>query len=175
VSIFRRLFCDGTDRASLRPLYEAVVAEARAPAWYREGRVPDTVDGRFDMIAALLSLVMFRLEAEGAPGRAPAALLTESFIADMDGQLRELGIGDVVVGKHMGKMMGALGGRLDAYRRTIDVQDGGLEEALVRNLYRDVAPPPEALAFVVARLRRTAKLLADQPIDALLAGRVPQP
>jgi len=175
VSIFRRLFRDGSDRASLRPLYDAVVAQARAPAWYREGRVPDTVDGRFDMIAALLSLVLIRLESDGEPGRSPAALLTESFISDMDGQLRELGIGDVVVGKHMGKMMGALGGRLDAYRRTIDTSDNGLEDALVRNLYRDAAPPPEALAFVVTRLRQTARLLADQPLDALLAGRMPQP
>jgi cytochrome b pre-mRNA-processing protein 3 len=175
VSILQRLFRDGTDRARLRPLYEAIVAEARSPVWYREGGVADTVDGRFDMIAAILSLVLIRLEADGASGRAPAALLTESFIADMDGQLRELGMGDVVVGKHMGKMVGALGGRLDAYRRTIDKQDTGLEEALVRNLYRDVPPTPEALALVAARLRRSFELLYVTPAADLLAGWMPKP
>jgi cytochrome b pre-mRNA-processing protein 3 len=175
VSILQRLFRDGTDRAKLRPLYEAIVAEARRPVWYREGAVADTVDGRFDMVAAILSLVLVRLEAEGTPGRAPAALLTELFIADMDGQLREFGVGDVVVGKHMGKMMGALGGRLDAYRRTIDKQDDGLEAVLVRNLYRDAPPPPESLAAVAARLRRLFELLYVTPPADLLAGWMPKP
>ena len=114
MGVWHRLFGRG-ERDALAPLYKAVVAEARRPDWYRQGRVPDTLDGRFDMVAAVLSLVLLRLEEEGDAGRAPSAHLTELFVEDMDGQLRERGIGDIVVGKHVGRMMGALGGRLGAF------------------------------------------------------------
>jgi cytochrome b pre-mRNA-processing protein 3 len=114
-------------------LYNAVVAEARRPAWYIEGAVPDTIDGRFDMVALVLSLVMIRLEDAGAAQL--CADLTERFIADMDGSLRQDGVGDQVVGKHIGRMVAALGGRLGAYRdsRTDDV---AFAVALRRNLWR---------------------------------------
>ena len=118
-------------------LYNAVVLRAREPHWYLEGRVPDTVDGRFDMVAAVLSAVLIRLEAEPA-GAEPAARLAERFVEDMDGQLREIGIGDIVVGKHIGRMMSMLGGRLGAYRDGLAA--GDLAPALVRNLYRGAAP-----------------------------------
>lgn len=173
MSILRRLFRDVPDRSALAPLYAAIVAAAREPYWYRQGRVPDTVDGRFDMMAAVLSLVLIRLEEAGAQGRGPAALLTETFIDDMDGQLRELGVGDVVVGKHVGKMMGALGGRLDTYRR--EIAGPGFDRAIVRNVYRDVEPAPEALAAVAGRLRHIAGSLIRTPVEDLLAGTLPTP
>ena len=110
--IFRR---KADDAAPLLPLYEQVVARARQPHWYEDGAVPDTMDGRFDMIATLLSVVLLRLE-RGDEARQESVWLTELFVTDMDGQLRQMGIGDVSVGKHMGKMMSALGGRLGAYR-----------------------------------------------------------
>ena len=96
MGVWHRLFGRG-ERDALAPLYKAVVAEARRPDWYRQGRVPDTLDGRFDMVAAVLSLVLLRLEEEGDAGRAPSAHLTELFVEDMDGQLRERGIGDIAV------------------------------------------------------------------------------
>ena len=172
MSIFRRLFRDDADRDAMRPLYDAVVAAARAPVWYREGRVPDTVDGRFDMVAAILALVLIRLEAEGQPARGPSALLTELFIADMDGQLREFGVGDVIVGKHVGKLMGALGGRLDAYRTGL--AGAGLTQAVARNIFRNAALEGAA-AVVAERLERYARSLDALPGDAILAGRLPTP
>ena len=105
MSFLQRLFPDRKQRAALAPLYAAIVAEGRDPFWYREGQVPDTIDGRFDMIAAVTALVLLRLEAEGEAGRGPAILLTETFIDDMDATLRQIGIGDYVVGKHVGRMM----------------------------------------------------------------------
>jgi hypothetical protein len=89
------------------PLYQAVVHRGRAVHWYVEGGVPDTLDGRFDMIAAVLTLVLLRLEQ--ADLRHESVWLTELFIDDMEGQLRQIGIGDLVVGKHVGRMMSALG------------------------------------------------------------------
>jgi cytochrome b pre-mRNA-processing protein 3 len=152
------------------PLYTAVVTRARAPHWYLEGAVPDTVDGRFDMIAAILGLVVLRLEQEEA-GAATNAVLTERFVDDMDGQLRELGVGDVVVGKHIGKMMGMLGGRLGAYRTGL--AGAGIDAALVRNLYRGEAPAPAALAHVRDNLLAFRDRLAAMPLATLRAGDLP--
>ena len=113
MSFFDRFKARRKDTAAL---YAAVVARARMPHWYVEGAVPDTIDGRFDMIAAVLAMAMLRLESD--PAGAPAAThLAEAFVDDMDPQLREIGIGDLLVGKHIGRMMGMLGGRLGAYRR----------------------------------------------------------
>jgi cytochrome b pre-mRNA-processing protein 3 len=174
VSMLKRLFGDRDERSKLAPLYRAIVAEGRNPFWYREGRVPDTLDGRFDMIAALLSLVLLRFEQEDERGRAPSALLTEVFVDDMDGQLRQMGIGDIVVGKHIGKMMAALGGRLTAYREAL-AGDGDLKGALERNLYRGEPAEPAAVAAVAGRLRDFHRKLAETTFEALIEGRLPTP
>lgn len=165
---FGRLLGEKRDEAL--PLYTAAVARARAEHWYLAGAVPDTVDGRFDMIATILALVMLRLEAEPAGGE-PAARLAERFVDDMDGQLREFGIGDIVVGKHIGRMMGMLGGRLGAYRDGLAA--GDIDGAMIRNLYRGEAPSPEALDHVRGALLAFHAALARTPIETLLAGELP--
>ena len=170
LSFLQRLFPDKTQRAALAPLYAAIVAEGRDPFWYREGEVPDTLDGRFDMIAALTALVLIRLEAEGEAGRGPAVLLTEIFIDDMDANVRQLGIGDYVVGKHVGRMVGALGGRLAAFRA--GRVSGSLAEAVRRNVFHDSPPSEAALASVAGRLERRAEALDRARLDALLEGRL---
>jgi cytochrome b pre-mRNA-processing protein 3 len=172
LSFLSRLFGDKSDRGPLRPLYEAIVALGRDPVWYREGRVADTIDGRFDMVASILSLVLIRLEAEGDVARSDSVRLTELFVDDMDGTLRQIGIGDVVVGKHLGKMMGALGGRLGAFRGALS-GEGDLREAVRRNIFRDAAPSDEAVALVSDRLERLHSALAATPLEPLRAGRLP--
>ena len=151
-------------------LYAAIVARGRAPHWYLQGQVPDTVDGRFDSIAALLALVLLRLEQEPG-GIAASTHLAERFVDDMDAQLREIGIGDIVVGKHIGRMMSMLGGRLGAYRAGL--AEGDLAPALVRNLYRGTPPAPEAIAHVEDRLTAFRDALAATPLPALLEGCLP--
>ncbi len=151
-------------------LYDAVVAHGRQPHWYLDGAVPDTLDGRFDMIAAVLAMVMLRLESDGAGGAA-AASLGECFVDDMDGQLRQIGFGDMVVGKHIGRMMAALGGRIGAYRDGL--AEGDLDAALVRNLYRGVEPAPPALAHVASHLRALRVALDGVALDDLIAGTLP--
>ncbi len=154
------------DEAGL-PLYDAVVAQGRSPHWYVEGQVPDTVDGRFDTIAAVLSVVLIRLEREPAAAQLGVSV-TERFVDDMDSQLRQIGIGDITVGKHIGKMISALGGRLGAYRQGL--AEGDLAPALVRNLYRGTAPAPEALAHVEGALRALHAELASVPLSRLEEG-----
>jgi cytochrome b pre-mRNA-processing protein 3 len=171
VSLFKRLFARGDDRSAVRPLYAAITAQARLPDWYVDGAVPDTIEGRFEMVALLLSLALIRLEAIGDEAAAPAAWLTETFVDDMDGQMRELGMGDVVVGKHIGKMMSALGGRMGAYR--LGLSDPALlETALVRNLYAGATPAETALRHIAARLREVSQRLGQRDLPALLKGDI---
>jgi cytochrome b pre-mRNA-processing protein 3 len=170
LSLLKSIFGEAKQRAPLEPLYRAIVARGRDPAWYREGRVPDTIDGRFDMIAAILALVLLRLEAEGAAGRDPSVLLTELFIDYMDGTLRQIGIGDYVVGKHVGRMMSALGGRLAAFRAG---REPGLRDVVERNIFHEAPPSEAAAAMVAAGLERFAAGLDATGLPDLLAGRLP--
>ena len=172
MSFLSRLFGEKSERARLRPLYAALVAAGRARVWYAEGRVPDTVEGRFDMIASLLALVLLRLEGEGDKARRESVLLTELFIDDMDSSLRQMGIGDFVVGKHVGKLMGALGGRLEAFRAAL-AGERELGEAVHRNIFRQAPPSAEAVAFVAAGLRRFEAGLRERSLEQLLAGDLP--
>ncbi len=139
---FSNLFNPPQPKNALIPLYQKVVEQGRNPYWYIDGGVKDTQDGRFDMIIAILSIILLRLENDTEMMQ-NSVYLTEIFVDDMDGQMRELGMGDVVVGKHVGKMVGALGGRLEAYRNAYNA--GDLDDALIRNLYRDEAPSDEQL------------------------------
>ncbi len=106
-------------RDAMIPLWHRVVEIARDPFWYAQCKVADSVDGRFDMMTAVLCAVLARLEASDNL-RGSSALLTELFVEDMDGQLREFGVNDVVVGKRVGKLMSVTGGRLGAYRPALD-------------------------------------------------------
>jgi cytochrome b pre-mRNA-processing protein 3 len=157
-------------------LYAAVVAEARQPHWYLQAGVPDTLDGRFDMVALVLSLLLLRLEADMTGPDHPAAQLnadvTDRFITDMDGCLRQDGVADAAVSKHLGNMMAALGGRLGAYR-TAGADDAALAEALVRNVWRGAAPAPAALAAAVAACRQVQARLAAMPYARIAAGDWP--
>lgn len=172
LSLIQRIFARPRDRAALDPLYRAIVAAARDPFWYRDGGVPDTIDGRFDMVAALTALVLLRLEAEGDTARDAEVLLTELFIDDMDASLRQIGVGDYVVGKHVGRMMGALGGRLAAFRAA---GEGALDEPVRRNVFRDAPPSEENVAVVGARLADFRGRLGETLFADLLTGALPTP
>jgi cytochrome b pre-mRNA-processing protein 3 len=171
LSFLSNIFGKAPDRERLAPLYAAVVAAARSPVWYREGQVPDTIDGRFDMVAAILALVLLRLEAEGERARGETVLLTERFIDDMEGNIRQLGTGDVVVGKRIGKMMSALGGRLDAFRSAVDA-GADFSGVAARNVFHE-KPPAGAAEFVGSRLKGFFDRLQTIPGEEIVAGRVP--
>ncbi|OHD07214.1 ubiquinol-cytochrome C chaperone family protein [Sphingopyxis sp. RIFCSPHIGHO2_12_FULL_65_19] len=154
-------------REARRPLWNAVVAAARAPHWYADGNVPDTLDGRFDMISLVLALVLHRIDEDPAHGLA-GVQLTELFVNDMDGQMRQIGFGDMVVGKQVGRMMSALGGRLGAYRAA-DGSDA-LRAALVRNLWRGTEPAEAGMAHVMTEVAALRAALAATPVGALVVA-----
>lgn len=173
LSFLTRIFGEKRDRGRMLPLYRSIVAAGRDPAWYREGQVPDTLEGRFDMIAALLSIVLLRLEKEGDEGRQATVLLTEIFVEDMDGTIRQLGIGDLLVGKHIGRMMSALGGRLGAFRAAAASAD--YKTAVRRNIFRDSPPSDDAVGYVAGRLAGFEAGLAGLGFVAIVTGKVPAP
>lgn len=156
-------------REQWRPLWHCVVGQARDPEWYRMCGVADTVEGRFDMITVILSLAMLRMEndAELAPH---TALLTELFVEDMEGQLREAGVGDPTVGKKIGTLMGSMGGRLGTYRKALETGDRvALAEALRRNVTLAQEDEAEALAERMIRLHQRFEQTSD---EQLLAGEI---
>ena len=155
-------------REALRTLWHEVVRTSREPEWYAHCGVADSVDGRFDMIAVVLAQVLLRMEQ--SPALAPqSALLTEWFVADMDRQLRETGVGDLMVGKHIGKLMSALGGRIGALREAMGQSDAALASVLARNVALVADAPRFALAV---RVRALANDLAALDDAALLAGQL---
>lgn len=169
--LFENWFGSSDQVANVKPLYDAIINRARGAEWFVEGGVADTIDGRFDMISAVFAVVMIRLEALGDDAKPVVTFLTETFVTDMDGQLRELGFGDVGLGKHVGNMMSALGGRIGVYRDALS-SGAGLEEALVRNLYRDVAPSGAALSFVGKGLRALHGEVARLSLADLIAAKL---
>lgn len=134
MSFISRLLGTAPDpREAIRPLWHRVVELARDPSYYADCGVADTVGGRFDLITAVLCTMMVRIETSEM--RAESALLAELFVEDMDGQLRQFGVNDVVVGKRMGKLMSVLGGRLGAYRGALNEADRDkLIAAVARNV-----------------------------------------
>ncbi len=169
MSLLSRLFGPRTDpRDAMRPLWYKVVELGRLREYYAQCRVADTLEGRFDMVTVILAVVLLRMEKSMLLGR-KSAYLAELFVEDMDGQLRESGVGDLAVGKHMGKLMGVLGGRLGALRDAF--KDGGTEAlaaALSRNVTFADDGDPAGLAQRIAALRDQLSRVSDAD---LLAGR----
>lgn len=157
----------GKPRDEVRPLWHGLVATSREREWYADCGVADTVQGRFDMITHVMSLVMLRMEA--SPTLAPkTALLTELFVEDMDRQLRDTGVGDLMVGKNMGKLVSSLGGRLGALREAFGDSDAALAAILARNVTLvDEDKKPFALAV---RTRALHQALAAQDDASVLDG-----
>lgn len=162
------------DRA--HTLYEAIVAQARQPVFFAAWEVPDTVDGRFEMIALHAFLVMHRLKGAPQPAPAVAQALFDTMFGDMDRSLREMGAGDLGVGRRVKAMATAFYGRIAAYEAGLE-QPGTatLEAALRRNAYGTLGeaqgPATRSVEALAAYVRAGAAALAGQATDEILAGR----
>jgi len=171
VSLIARLLGkSANDRAPVRPLWHRVVEIAREKPWYAQCGVADTVPGRFDAVTMVLALAILRMEREERL-KVLSARITELFVEDMDGQLRQSGVGDLVVGKHMGKLMSTLGGRIGALRDALAAPDA--RAALVPALERNVTliEGADSLALADAVIALAASLDAASE-EELLAGRI---
>ena len=152
--------------------YGLVVEQARKPEFFTAIGVPDTLDGRFELICLHAFLYLHRLKGEKAPAATLAQRFFDTMFADFDRSLREIGTGDLSVGRQVKRMAEAFYGRIRAYEDGLADGDAELRAALVRNLYGTISPTPEQVTRIAAYLRREAANLAGQDSGALLGGRV---
>ena len=165
------LFRKKTATEPVFAVYSAIVAQSRQPRFYAEWGVPDTVTGRFDMISLHLALLFRRLRAEGAPARNFSQAVFDLFFKDMDRSLREMGAGDLAVPKKIKKMGNLFFGLLASLDDALGSNDPvAVEAVLIRNIY-DENPNPFARALADYLIAESG-VLASQPVDAIIAGRI---
>jgi cytochrome b pre-mRNA-processing protein 3 len=170
--LFRRPRRDDTIAA----LYGMIVAQARSPSFYRACRVPDTVNGRLEMILLHTFLFFRRVASEAAPVRAFGQAVFDLFCRDMDGNLREMGVGDLAVPLQMRQIGEAFYGRTAAYEAALTAGDQQmLTEALMRNVFSGDREYSADAARLAAYMKETVRHLAGQDAAAFLQGRIDFP
>jgi cytochrome b pre-mRNA-processing protein 3 len=151
-------------------LFACVTALARSPHWYVGGAVPDTIDGRFAMIATIAALLTLRLERAGDGGRRASVALTERFIEVMESEHREIGLGDPALGRTVRKLVGSLARRVELWRSAVN--RGNWNEAAGLCVYGGTAPSHEALEHTSNALRDIWSRLEATPDGEVHEGRI---
>lgn len=183
-----RFFRRDPQQIAARVLYDRIVSQARHPAFYTDYGVPDSLDGRFDLIVLHCFLVLHRLKRNGRESEDAAQSLIDTLFLDMDSSLRELGVGDLGVSRRVKRMAEGFYGRISAYETGLsdtahgvgDAVGGMLEAALARNLYGTVDSDhqrlmgqfAEQIAAMAAYTRRAVDTLAEQELESLIAGKI---
>ncbi len=176
LKLFRQRPVDPSDT-----IYLEIVRKARQTGFYLDLSVPDTVEGRFEMILLHLALFFHRLRDEDDASRRIAQKVVDTFFTDMDRSLREMGIGDISVPKKMKKLGQAYNGRSMAYFKAIDANDADeLAAAVLRNVMAidpgtETADQRQGAAAIAAYALATADLLKASPVADLLAGTFATP
>lgn len=155
---------------------DAVNAAARAPELFGEGRIPDSFEGRFEAVTLFATLVLDRLAGQGPRADALGQEVFNQLFKMFDTALREVGVGDLSVGKRIRRMAEAFYGRVAAYRAALEqADDAGLDDAVRRNVLSLQPADPAFAAALVAHARAAHGALAGQALDDLLAGDVNLP
>ena len=162
---FKRLRRTGAPSDIARRLYEMLVSRARAPVFHAGHGVPDSIDGRFDLLTMHAFLVLDALASCGPDGNKLAAELVDAIFAGFDDALRALGVSDFGLARRMKAMAGAFYGRLEAYRAART--EAELTAALARNLYRGNAPSGSEAERLAHYILSAARHLRASPSDLL--------
>lgn len=170
--MLKRLFKPRPAIVAGRALYAHVVAKARTPSLYAGFGAPDTVEGRFELYSLHTYLLLERLKGQGTQAAETAQALFDTYLSGLDNALRELGVGDTVVGKRMRKLGEAFYGRVQSYETALaSLPDRAALEALVaRTIYvdQDAGQAPAMVDYLLAQ--RT--VLAAQPLANIVSGDV---
>jgi cytochrome b pre-mRNA-processing protein 3 len=171
--MLKRLFPTRPAQAAGRALYARAVEQSRQPGLYARLGVPDTVEGRFEAYTLHVFLLLDRLKGESGPAAAETSqALFDAYVKGLDDALRELGVGDLSVGKKMRKLGEAFFGRVKSYQAAFDdlPDQAPLLALLGRTVYADAdaARAPDLAAYVL----RQREALAGQTTDRLLAAQV---
>lgn len=168
----RKLFRQSPEVEIARALYATTILAARRSEFYLRLEVPDTAEGRFEMLAICAFLVLHRLKhIEDAKDLSQAYF--DVMFDDIDANLRELGVGDLSVGKKVKKLAESFYGRIKAFETGLaEENDTHLRETLLRTLFRDSTPSSEAVRSIAAYMRAEAENLNQQENTSLLTGNV---
>ncbi len=168
--LFRRRSLEAEHR-----IYCAIVAQARQPVFYADFLVPDTIDGRFDLIVAHAVLYFRRMRGEGKDASEFSQNVFDLFFQDMDASLREMGVSDTRVPRKVKVMGEAFYGRADAYMPSLESGDSDeLAQALGRNIYTD-APEPVAQKRLALYMLEAGRRLESLSIKELTDGKIDWP
>jgi cytochrome b pre-mRNA-processing protein 3 len=158
---------------SIAALYGMIVAQARLPAFYRAYGVPDTVNGRLEMILLHVFLFFRRMRGDAQPVRALGQEVFDLFCRDMDGNLREMGVGDLAVPRHMQRIGEAYYGRAAAYETALAAGDGqALADSLLRNVFSGQSVDAPAARRLAAYIMETVRQLATQDAADFAQGKI---
>ncbi|CAN5352048.1 ubiquinol-cytochrome C chaperone family protein [soil metagenome] len=173
--MLKTLFKPSPEKFAGRALYTAISAAARRPAFYVEAGVPDSPEGRFELYLIHLVLVVHRLKGEGAQASAVSQAMFDAFLRGLDDGLREMGVGDLSVGKKMRKLGEVIYGRMKAYDEALAMPDprGELEPLVTRTLFADA--DGSGAAAVAAYVAEASAALDLQPLASLVTGEVSFP
>jgi cytochrome b pre-mRNA-processing protein 3 len=170
--MFRALFArltGGPKRG--QALFGLAVREASRTHWFLAGQVPDTVNGRFAVLATVVALITLRLERDQEAGREATVALTERLVETLDAEIREMGLGDPTLGKQVRKLVGAVGGRVERWRTVLASGESWTAE-VQRSVYGDEDVLPEALAHTESELRALWIRLDSSSIEELDEGKM---
>ncbi|WNJ98577.1 ubiquinol-cytochrome C chaperone family protein [Thalassospiraceae bacterium LMO-JJ14] len=168
----RSLFGTNPDTETARALYAETIVAARRPEFYTAMDVPDTPEGRFEILALMAFLVLRRLKNE-ADARKISQAFFDVMFDDIDSNLRELGVGDISVGKKVKKLAESFYGRIKAYEEALaDDDDARLCQTLARHPYRKTHPAERHIARLAKHVRAEDRHLAEQDVADLLSARI---
>lgn len=174
--MFSKFFRRSPSAEAAAKAYEAIVAQSRDPAFYTRHGVPDTLDGRFDLLVLHTSLVLIRLKGEKGESEAFAQALFDILFTDMDQSLREIGVSDMSIGKKVKEMGRAFYGRLDAYAAGLSTPEPDrkerVSEALVRNLFRGAEGVQHEAEGMAGYVIRQAAHLATIDSKDIVSGNL---
>jgi cytochrome b pre-mRNA-processing protein 3 len=172
--LFARLFRSRPAKIAGRDLYESVTRQARQPSFYAALGAPDTVEGRFELYNLHVVLLLHRLRGQGAQASETSQALFDAYVSSLDDALREMGVGDISVGKKMRKLGEAIYGRVRSFDAALGEADpAALRDMIARTVYAGAAA--EHAGALAAYVRRAVDGLAAQPLESLLEGRAAWP
>ena len=167
-AFFKKKFDD-----NLVKLYRTIVSHARNEGFYQLYEIPDNVNGRFDVLTLHMYIVLRRLKEIGPSGNTLAQDLFDIMLSDMDSNLREMGVGDLSVGKKVKSLAVAFYGRIKAYDDGILDQDKDtLIASLKRNLYAERSPKESNLKILEQYLRNQVYVSESWTLDDIKAGTI---
>jgi cytochrome b pre-mRNA-processing protein 3 len=168
----QRLFRQRPATAAGHILYAAAAAQARTPDFYAAMAAPDTMEGRFELYSLHVILLVLRLKGAGGEAREVTQGLFDAYLESLDIALRELGVGDLSMGKKMKKLGRAFYGRVRSYEAS-SADPAALEDLIGRTIYETMPDAdPKPLARYVERVQSA---LALQPLERLISGEVEWP